>query len=192
MIPTHSGSALAHPWPLSLGLGSTALLLWGLAVYVAKRRRQRGVLDPLNLRDDRGVYHALASASGTKAPKFSFEDARRQAHNYGFTSKEEYQEYKCAGAYGPPRDPEAAYAGQFVDWEDWLGVPLSFAEGRAVVRTLGLRARDEYAAFKGGAGPAPPYGGDERRCDVRMRLPARPDLKYRKDWRGWEDWLGLE
>ena len=124
--------------------------------------------------------------------KFPFEEARRQAHNYGFATKEEYQEYNCAGVYSPPTHPDVVYPDQFVDWEDWLGVPFSFVEGRAIARTLGLHTHEEYTSFMKGAGTAPPYGGDERRCDVRMRLPFQPDVKYPHDWQGWEDWLGVK
>uniref|UniRef100_A0A7S1I7Y1 Uncharacterized protein n=1 Tax=Eutreptiella gymnastica TaxID=73025 RepID=A0A7S1I7Y1_9EUGL len=126
--------------------------------------------------------------------RFPFEEARIQAHNYGFQSREEYLEYKCAGAYGPPRKPEEVYAGQFVDWEDWLGVPFTLTEATAILRAFSVRSEAEYAAFMADEASATLryMDGNPNRCDVRRRLPHDPPKKFRSEWPGWEQWLGAE
>ena len=59
---------------------------------------------------------------------------------------------------------------------------LSFEEGREVARLLdGIDLDGAYLEYVGG-GTAP----DD---DAASRLPHRPDLKYRADWLGWDDFL---
>ena len=128
------------------------------------------------------------------------------ARAMGMSSRAEWDEYDCPGAYRLPKDPDCVWVAEWQGWEDWLGVTLPFGEARAVVRQLGLSSEREYAellaagavlertdpaAWKGGhalqvrqaAG-----GGVEVEVDTG-RLPARPELKY-PEWKGWGDWLG--
>jgi hypothetical protein len=67
-------------------------------------------------------------------------------------------------------------------WEDFLGVPLSFEEGRNVARALdGIDTEESYLdLIKGKTVP------DD---DPASRLPFRPDLKYKGEWLGWDDFL---
>ena len=61
-------------------------------------------------------------------------------------------------------------------------MPPSFEEGREVARSLdGIDSDGAYLEYVGG-GTAP----DD---DAASRLPHRPDLKYRADWLGWDDFL---
>ena len=85
-----------------------------------------------------------------------------------------------------------------------LGVTLPFEEARAQVRALGLANREEYTQFLAcgaeleRADPEAWNGGHALRFREKAaalgvdtgRLPALPDLKYRAEWAGWEDWLG--
>ena len=66
-----------------------------------------------------------------------FGDARAMARSMGMSSREEWEEYSCPGAYRLPNDPDVVWADDWKGWDDWLGVILPFAEARGVVRTLG-------------------------------------------------------
>ena len=63
-----------------------------------------------------------------------------------------------------------------------MGVPLSFEEGRKVARALKeMETEEAYLnLMKSKSIPAD---------DVASRLPYRPDLKYKDDWMGWDDFL---
>lgn len=67
-------------------------------------------------------------------------------------------------------------------WEDFLGVSLLFEEGRKVARELkGIETEEAYInLMKSKTIP------DD---DVASRLPYRPDLKYKNEWLGWDDFL---
>jgi len=110
---------------------------------------------------------------------FSFEEARRLARGHGFETKEEFLEYSCPGAYKLPKDPDVIWKDQWKGWDDWLGICYSFEEGRRVARSLGMNTKEEYLLRKEGASPQ-----DDQMC----RLPYRPDLFYKKQWNGWNDW----
>ena len=61
-------------------------------------------------------------------------------------------------------------------------MPLSFEEGREVARSLdGIDSDGAYLEYvRGGTAP------DD---DAVSRLPHWPDLKYRANWLGWDDFL---
>eukprot|EP00966_Prymnesium_polylepis_P099330 2300496-Prymnesium_polylepis.1 len=133
-----------------------------------------------------------------------FAEARAMARAMGMSSREEWEEYSCPGAYRLPSDPDKVWAAEFKGWDDWLGVMLPFGEARAVVRSLRLVSQQEYTQFMAEGADlerAEPgsWKGDHalriRRVESGIdagRLPARPDLLYREDWAGWPDWLGAE
>ena len=59
---------------------------------------------------------------------------------------------------------------------------LSFEEGRQVARALeGITTEQSYLELM----KSKTISDD----DIASRLPYRPDLKYREDWLGWEDFL---
>ena len=69
----------------------------------------------------------------------------------------------------------------WISWDDWLGICLEFELGREVARKLNLRTEEEYLRLF-----------QEKLIDdddLASRLPYRPDLKYKTDWQGWDDWL---
>ena len=84
-----------------------------------------------------------------------------------------------------------------------MGVTLAFEEARALVRGLGLASSEEYTQFLASgaelerAAPEAWNGGHALRFREKAtavgvdtgRLPALPELKYRTEWAGWEDWL---
>ena len=183
-----------------------------------------------------------------------FSEARAMARSMGMSSREEWEEYSCPGAYRLPNDPDVVWAADWQGWGDWqvqhvesaarlasgalgsglrrsaqvaqsrmrvsgmavrfgpqltivnprVGVILPFEEARGLVRGLGLASSEEYTQFLASgadlerAAPESWNGGHALRFREKAaavgvdtgRLPAKPDLKYRVEWAGWEDWLG--
>ncbi len=113
---------------------------------------------------------------------YSFEEARRIARGHGFGSKEEFLDYMCPGAYQIPKDADVVWAESWQGWEDFLGLTLTFSEGREVAHRLeGIETEEAYMALM--KSKTIPDG------DISSRLPFRPDLMYKEQWQGWEDFL---
>eukprot|EP00446_Apocalathium_sp_SHHI-4_P079316 CAMPEP_0177507382 /NCGR_PEP_ID=MMETSP0369-20130122/40461_1 /TAXON_ID=447022 ORGANISM="Scrippsiella hangoei-like, Strain SHHI-4" /NCGR_SAMPLE_ID=MMETSP0369 /ASSEMBLY_ACC=CAM_ASM_000364 /LENGTH=170 /DNA_ID=CAMNT_0018985417 /DNA_START=11 /DNA_END=523 /DNA_ORIENTATION=+ len=162
-------------------------------------REQHGVLQaPV-----RPTRLARLAAEGvvSKKPWCSFEEARVMAQWMGMSSKEEFLEYDCPGCYHVPKDPDVVYADQFVDWGDFLGLLLPFEQAREKARDLGLQTKEQYAEYVLEPQPLMPaiekpfsshaMGGKRTGLKTSTRLPWQPDLYYKEQWQGWEDWLGL-
>jgi len=144
-----------------------------------------------------------------KKKLYSFREARKIARGHGFSNRREFEEYECPGAYQLPKNPHEVWREQWRGWDDWLGVPWTFEEGRGVARQLQFRTKEEYLEFfenrskknrnGGDVGGAKDTTSEENILDIDDdddeasigRLPYRPDLYYKNDgWRSWEDWLG--
>ena len=133
----------------------------------------------------RNLHHqTVHCASSAKRQVYSWEEARRKARSLGFQSKEEFEEYDCPGAYGLPRSPHEAYAHDWEGWGDFLGTMHGYETARGRARELGCRAGGAEGWREAG------YGGTEEWFDARV--PVRPDLFYKREWEGWDEWLGLE
>lgn len=120
--------------------------------------------------------------SSDKSKIYPFGEARKIARGHGFATREEFLEYSCPGAYQLPKNPEEVWPEEWTSWEDFLGICHDFETGRTIARTLNVTSEEEYLAiFK------------EKRLrddDPASRLPYRPDLKFKQEWKGWDDWLG--
>ena len=121
-----------------------------------------------------------------KKPVFSFQDARRMAQTHGFVNKEEYHAYDCPGAYKLPKDPDVVWSSEWKGWKDFLGVPWSFEEAKRMIRPLSLQDESAYLEFLKCEGSSI-HNIDEN--DIK-RLPYQPDLYYKEEWKGWQDFLG--
>lgn len=129
---------------------------------------------------------ALSNDSSSTKPKrkrlYSFIEARRVARGHGFTSKQEFIEYECAGAYQLPKNADEVWRDDWKGWNDFLGVRWNFEEGKEIARKLKLQSEEEYLEFS-----------REKKAnedDPASRLPFRPDLLYKEEWQGWDAWLG--
>ncbi|KAL3816831.1 hypothetical protein ACHAXA_005109 [Cyclostephanos tholiformis] len=133
--------------------------------------------------DDVGASSSSSTSSRNSGRRlFSFVEARRIARGHGFDSREEFVEYSCPGAYQLPKDADVVWAEEWRGWDDFLGVTLSFEHGRDVARALdGICTEDSYLDYIN--------GGTISDDDVASRLPYRPDLKYKDEWLGWDDFL---
>ena len=79
-----------------------------------------------------------------------------------------------------PEDPQVAYSEKWVDWDDWLGVPLPFEEAQRVASTLGVVSQEMWWAVT----------REQASLLLRLRLPSRPHIYYRDEWQGYDKWLG--
>eukprot|EP00962_Isochrysis_galbana_P025244 scaffold7752_cov101-Isochrysis_galbana.AAC.4 len=105
----------------------------------------------------------------------SFTEAREMARAMGLSSKAEWDDYSCPGAYRLPKEPDAAWPDEWRGWEDWLGVPRPYGEASEQAKRLGVVTQAEYERLAA--------------AEPDARLPARPDLYYRGTWEGWDEFL---
>lgn len=85
---------------------------------------------------------------------------------------------------GIPKNPEKVYKSDWQGWSDWLGPSpkrryAEYDAARDFVQTMGFTSKkswDLYASNKG-------------RSRVGV-IPPNPEAIYRREWRGWSDWLG--
>jgi hypothetical protein len=117
----------------------------------------------------------------------SFDDARKFVHSLKLSNSKEWKKY-CT--YEKPNDipthPELAYQHEWKGWTDWLGVVhqhgrykqmWNFTEARKFIHKQNLQSETQWRNFKA-EGKLPFF------------IPSSPEKKYRKEWKGWTDWLG--
>ena len=117
-----------------------------------------------------------------------FAEARESVHKLGFKSRREYWSW-CKSGKKPdyiPAHPERAYKNEWKGWGDWLGTGrtghqhiehLSFEEARKIVRSLEIKSERKWRKW---------CKSENRRMDI----PSSPHAVYKKQWKGWGDWLG--
>ena len=128
--------------------------------------------------------------SGKVARSFrSFEDARAYVHTLGLKSYREWNAWRKSGArpHDIPSAPQTMYASSgWTSYPDFLGYAegqvtgsfRSFEGARTYVRTLGLKSKDAWEAWK---------RSGARLCDI----PGRPDVVYASSgWLSLGDFLG--
>jgi hypothetical protein len=118
-----------------------------------------------------------------------FESAREFARSLNLKGDKGWREY-CKSGNKPadiPSNPDKNYKNNgYVDSGDWLGtghvaskdaVFRSFVEAREFARNLGLKGKNEWEAYCK-SGNKPNY------------IPSSPKNNYKKDFKGFGDWLG--
>lgn len=124
-----------------------------------------------------------------------FAQARAMARSMGMSSRDEWEEYSCPGAYRLPNDPDVVWAADWQGWDDWLA---QHVESTYPCRSLWLWA----AVGRTGSCPGPharrelsspgwasrfPSKRRERRC-VLLGWPAARST--RSSWRVAPSWSG--
>jgi hypothetical protein len=117
-----------------------------------------------------------------------FESAREFVLSLGLKSNTKWKEY-CKSGNKPddiPAQPDVVYKKDFKGYGDWLGtgnianfnkVYRPFKEAREFVLSLGLKSSTKWKEYcKSGDKP------DD--------IPVNPDVVYKKDFKGFGDWLG--
>ena len=118
----------------------------------------------------------------------SFNEAKKFVHGLGLKSQKEWYDY-CKSKKKPadiPSMPHSVYEDEWQGLGDWLGTGriapkdrkyMSFEEAREYVHNLELKSNKQWRAYcKSGNKPAD--------------IPVNPDKMYKKEWKGYGDWLG--
>lgn len=119
---------------------------------------------------------------------YKFEYAREIAQTLGLHSKKEWRAYISSHRDDTNiklihPNPDIIYYKDWQGWEDWLRPQnyWPFRVARAFSQHLKLNSRQDWDAF---------WSFGKLFGQKPSTLPIKPDLVYKKDWKGWEDWLG--
>ena len=124
-------------------------------------------------------------ANKTKRKLYSFTEARKIARGHGFSTIQEFLDYDCPGAYQLPKNPDQVWAAEWKGWNNFLGILWDFETARQVAREQLPSSIDSKEVYME-AFQQKLFSEDD---DVSL-LPYRPDLYYKKQWQGWDDFLG--
>jgi len=114
-----------------------------------------------------------------------FEEAREYVRTLGLKNNIDWQQY-CKSKNKPnniPKDPDQRYKRLgWINYKDWLNQSLKeFNEAKKFVKTLNLKNYKEWTIYCKGEMKNLPQKPNN--------IPRDPNLRYRKDWINWEDWL---
>ena len=117
-----------------------------------------------------------------------FEEACKHVHSVNLRNRLEWFKY-CESGNKPgdiPSNPSVTYKQEWKGWGHWLGtgtiapfkrVYLPYREARAFVHKLNLKSQREWRIFSKG-------------IHKPENIPANPSQTYKKEWKGFGDWLG--
>lgn len=126
-----------------------------------------------------------------KKVHYSYEEAKKIVHTYGFYSKNEWENnYSQTDIRFDklPSKPDVTYKNAgWVSWEDFLGENygkarfnfLSFDEARTYMRNMGLKSKYEWDQLK----------LKKLKPDF---IPGNPETYYKGEFKGYMDFLGYE
>lgn len=146
-----------------------------------------GLMSPLARKNcaDETAASDTATDANRKRRLYSFTEARRIARGHGFSTIQEFLDYDCPGAYQLPKNPDVVWAEDWKGWNNFLGIIWDFESGRRVAREQlppSINSKESYTeAFQQKL-----FNED----DDASLLPFRPDLYYKQEWQGWDDFLG--
>jgi Integrase repeat unit len=117
-----------------------------------------------------------------------FLQAREYVHKLSLKNQSEWNEY-CKSGKRPvfiPSVPSRLYKEHWKGWGDWLGTGYvanfereypPFEEARKMVHSFDLKSQSEWRHFlRSGKKP--------------IDIPSNPARTYKKEWKGFGDWLG--
>jgi len=119
----------------------------------------------------------------------SFEKARKFVHGLKLKSSTEWRKLIKSEKIPQniPNWPDSAYKNKgWISWGDWFGTGTvapknmkfrSFKDSRKFVHSLGLQSQREWNQYR---------VSRKRPRDI----PSNPPLVFKKEWKGWGDWLG--
>ena len=132
----------------------------------------------------KGYGDFLGTGRGSKLIFSSFDDARKYARSLELKTREEWTKLKNPD--GIPKNPPTVYKKEWKGWGDFLGTGRianqnmeyqSFEKVRQFTQKLNLKSRREWEKF----------------CKSKKRtkdIPRNPERVYKKEWKGWGDFLG--
>jgi len=117
-----------------------------------------------------------------------FESAREFVRKLNLKSQQEWKDYYKSGKRPDdiPSNPNGTYKNEWISMGDWIGTGSiapqliqfrSFQEAREFARALNLKGQKEWREFA---------RSEDRPDDI----PGSPEGTYKKDWKGFGDWLG--
>jgi superfamily II DNA or RNA helicase len=130
----------------------------------------------------------LGTITPREIPWRPFEEARKFVHRLALKTRDEWSDY-CKSGKKPkdiPNNPNQTYKMNWKGIGDWLGTNrvankekqfLSFFEARKFARTLGLSNAREWEIYR-------------KSQEMPNNIPANPNRTYKKEWKGYGDWLG--
>ena len=129
------------------------------------------------------LQHSIENSSILKS-------ARAHVRALKLKSKAQWDKYLKSVDKHPeiPAHPDRTYKKQWKGLGDWLGTGtianadrkfLDFEAARAHVRALKLKSKAQWNEYSK-SGRIPP------------EIPYHPDRTYKKQWKGYGDWLGTE
>lgn len=102
--------------------------------------------------------------------------ASESARKLGCKSKEDYYERRLVDKR-LPSNPNEKYSSEWRGWKDFLGSVSfyeNYQEASLAAQKLGAKNSTDYLS-----------------CRVAdLRLPRSPNIKYKRDWGGWKEFLG--
>ena len=118
-----------------------------------------------------------------------FKEARKYAQKLNIKNQTEWRIFAKSGKLpnGIPRDPPTVYKKEWKGWADWLRAGkkveresnfIPFIQAREFVRKLGLKGQKDWQENYLKSGNKPD------------NIPASPQSVYKKEWKGWGDWVG--
>ncbi len=115
-----------------------------------------------------------------------FREAKSFVQKLGLKSSQEWNEY-CNSGKKPasiPRGVARIYGSNWKGWGDWLGTVTlvertfrPYQEAKVYTKSLGLQNRNQWRSFA-------------RNNKLPIDVPTNPEGTYKREWKGWGDWLG--
>ena len=114
----------------------------------------------------------------------SFEDAREFVRKLEIKDTKEWNDYAKSGNKPEdiPSNPSRTYKKEWKGMKDWLGTSSlsefrTFHIAREFAKELGLSGVKDWKQY---------CRSGNRPTDI----PSDPSRTYKKEWKGWGDWLG--
>ena len=136
-----------------------------------------------------GNFLETGNISNRKKEFMSFEDAKTFIRNEGIQTRMEFEAWKRAGKRPEdfPSNPHRTYKEEWTGWVDFLGTGniaprrkkrfMSFKKAKTFIRNQGIQTSAEFKEWK--------------RSGKRPKdFPSAPDLTYKEEWTGWNNFLG--
>jgi hypothetical protein len=129
-----------------------------------------------------GDWLGTDNVSNAKRIFVAFEEARATVRSVTLKNMAEWREWRKTARHIPSQ-PQVVYKDQWVSWGDWLGTGrtqkktfLPFTEGRAYVRSIGLKGTEAWCKWS--------------KAERPENIPSSPQIVYKDEWVSWGDWLG--
>ena len=129
-----------------------------------------------------GDFLGTENISTRQREFMSFEEAKVFIRSEGIRTYIQFIKWKQAGKRPErfPTAPNRTYKTEWISWRDFLGTEwMSFEAAQTFIRQQGIKTETEFKAWRR-AGKRPD------------NFPSTPYRTYKKEWRGWKDFLGTE